>query len=176
MNIFNIKLRDAILVMISTSFALSGCTAAPQKTVTPKEVEHVLADQPTEGFPLADVLSVQVSGDAGAYMLSVEISSPDTGCEQYADWWEVIDEDGYLIYRRILAHSHVGEQPFTRSGGPVPIEAETVVWIRAHMNPGGYGSSVLQGSVQNGFFPAVLSPDFAADLEESPPLPESCAF
>ncbi len=128
------------------------------------------------GDLVADVISVQVSGSEGAYQFSVQVSSPDTGCDQYADWWEVLTEDGELVYRRVLLHSHVGEQPFTRSGGPAAIQAETVVWVRAHMNTGGYGGQALIGSVENGFEPAELSPDYAADLANQPPLPEDCAF
>jgi hypothetical protein len=124
----------------------------------------------------AHVRSVSASGEANAYRFSVEISSPDLGCEQYADWWEVVDEDGELIYRRILAHSHVTEQPFTRSGGPIDIDADQVVWVRAHMNPHGYGGAALMGSVNAGFQPAELPADFASDLDQAPPLPEGCAF
>lgn len=125
---------------------------------------------------LADVISVQVSGGEGAYQFSVEVSSPDTGCDQYADWWEIVTEVGELVYRRVLLHSHVGEQPFTRSGGPVAIDASTQVWVRAHMNTGGYGGMALRGSVQAGFEPADLDPDFAPGLADEPPLPEDCAF
>ena len=80
----------------------------------------------------AYVRSVSASGEANAYRFSVEISSPDLGCEQYADWWEVVDEDGELIYRRVLAHSHVSEQPFTRSGGPIDIDADQVEYGISH--------------------------------------------
>ncbi len=125
---------------------------------------------------LADVISVQVSGSEGAYQFSVQVNSPDTGCEQYADWWEVLTEEGQLVYRRVLLHSHFGEQPFTRSGGPAAIQADTRVWVRAHMNTSGYGGAALRGSVQTGFEPAELSPEFAADLADQPPLPEDCAF
>jgi hypothetical protein len=117
-----------------------------------------------------------VRGDAGAYQFSVGIESPDTGCDQYADWWEVVSEDGALIYRRVLLHSHVGEQPFVRSGGPAAIEADTVVWVRAHMHPGGYGGAAFRGSVQEGFQETELSADFAADLAGEEPLPDGCAF
>jgi len=136
-------------------------------------------DLPSEEIPvssLADVISVQVSGAENNHQLSVEIRSPDTGCEQYADWWEVITEDGELIYRRILTHSHVSEQPFTRSGGPVLISADTVVIVRAHMHPDGYGGAAFRGSVQGGFEEILLDMDFAAELERVDPLPQGCAF
>jgi len=126
--------------------------------------------------PLADVLSVAVSGAANTYQFSVEIRSPDTGCEQYADWWEVITEDGELIYRRILAHSHVSEQPFRRSGGPATIDADTIVIVRAHMHPDGYGGRAFQGSVAAGFEVVQLETGFAAGLEEVGPLPSGCGF
>ena len=124
----------------------------------------------------ADVLSVIAAGEPNAYQFSVEVSSPDTGCDQYADWWEVLSEDGQLLYRRVLLHSHVDDQPFTRSGGPVPIGENTVVYVRAHMNKGGYGGGVLKGSVASGFKVVDVEADFASDVESLPPLPEDCAF
>ncbi len=125
----------------------------------------------------ADVLSVSVSGSPGAYTFAVEIKSPDTGCDQYADWWEVVTPDGLLLYRRILAHSHVDEQPFTRTGGPVTISASDEVLVRAHMAPGGYGGQVLRGAPDGSFAPAPEKQEgFAESLEESSPLPDSCAF
>ncbi len=124
----------------------------------------------------ADVISVQASGAAGAYQFDVGIQSPDRGCRQYADWWEVVSDDGKLLYRRVLLHSHVNEQPFVRSGGPVPIKPDTVVWVRAHMNKAGYGGVVLKGSVQSGFARAQPAPEFAAGLVRQPPLPDDCAF
>lgn len=124
----------------------------------------------------ANVLSVQVTGDPGAYQFAVEIASPDTGCEQYADWWEVISQDGQLLYRRILLHSHVGEQPFTRSGEPVDIAANEVVYVHAHMNTVGYGGAVLKRTVQAGFEPVEVEAGFGSSLERVPPQPEDCAF
>ena len=124
----------------------------------------------------ANVLSVQVSGNPGAYQFAVEVSSPDRGCEQFADWWEVVSEDGQLLYRRILLHSHVDEQPFVRSGGPVEIEADTAVFVRAHMNTTGYGGAVMKGTVQGGFEPVEVQDGFGSELEKIPPQPEDCAF
>jgi hypothetical protein len=124
----------------------------------------------------ADVTAVQVSGSPGRYDFNVTVKSPDTGCQQYADWWEVVSEEGRLLYRRVLFHSHVGEQPFTRSGGPVPIQPDTVVWVRAHMNTSGYGGALLKGSVRGGFTAAVPPAGFAAGLAKQSPLPDGCAF
>ncbi len=124
----------------------------------------------------AAVVSISVSGEPGTYNFSVTVSSPDEGCIQYADWWEIVSQDGELIYRRILLHSHVDEQPFTRSGGPVPIEADTIVLVRAHMQPGGYGGLAMKGSLEQGFEQVELSADFAANLLETLPLPEGCNF
>jgi hypothetical protein len=126
--------------------------------------------------PAANVVSVRASGAENAYQFSVEISSPDEGCDQYADWWEVLNEDGTLLYRRILAHSHVVEQPFTRSGGPVEVAADAVVIVRAHMNVRGYGGTAFKGSVQGGFEGVQLDASFAAEVESMEPLPTGCAF
>lgn len=122
------------------------------------------------------VAKVGHSGQENAYTFEVTIESPDTGCDQYADWWEVIDLDGNLIYRRILAHSHVTEQPFTRTGGTVEISKDDEVYVRMHMNNSGYASQAQKGSVENGFQATELEEDFAKDLEETEPLPDGCAF
>lgn len=124
----------------------------------------------------ANVMAVRVAGNPGAYQFTVTVSSLDKGCKQYADWWEVFTEDGKLIYRRVLLHSHVDEQPFTRSGGPVAIGPDTVVWVRAHMHPGGYGGKAMKGTAKGDFREAPLSADFARGLEKQPPLPTECAF
>ena len=126
----------------------------------------------------ADVVSVNVSGNENSYTFSITTKSPDKGCSQYANWWEVISTDGRLIYRRILAHSHVSEQPFTRSGGPVNIRDDSVVIVRAHMHPSGYGSGeiAMKGSVKTSFSEYEIAEDFAATLEDQDPLPSGCAF
>ena len=124
----------------------------------------------------ADVSGVTASGEPGSYTLSVTVTSPDRGCEQYANWWEVVTGDGHLVYRRILAHSHVDEQPFTRSGGPVAIAAEDEVIVRAHMHPGGYGGTAMRGTVASGFRIDAAGSSIAPELAEADPRPQSCAF
>lgn len=132
--------------------------------------------QATSQGKFADITSVSVSGSANGYTFSVTISSPDTGCDQYADWWEVVSESGELIYRRILLHSHVSEQPFTRSGGTVAILEDQVVWVRAHMNNSGYGGKTMKGSVSKGFKTAELPENLASGLDLLDPLPSGCNF
>ena len=158
-----------------TTSTMTEATAAIEPTAE-EETMPTTPNITSQETPSADIISLDVSGDPGAYRFSVGVRSPDLGCEQFADWWEVIDERGDLIYRRILLHSHTGEQPFVRSGGPVPIAPEDVVLVRAHMHPSGYGGVAFKGSIQTGFQEIELSPDFASELENTPPLPEGCAF
>ncbi len=124
----------------------------------------------------ADVQLVSVSGSPGSYSFSVTVRSPDTGCDRYADWWEVLSSEGQLIYRRVLLHSHAGEQPFTRSGGPVNVGPEETIIVRAHMNDTGYGGVALRGSVLTGFTQTELPPAFAGEVAEQQPKPQGCAF
>ena len=142
--------------------------------------QNGVADEPdpntSSSTVAAEVLAVSATGATGSYSFSVTVKSPDTGCDQYADWWEVLSEEGVLLYRRVLTHSHVDEQPFTRTGGPVPAAADQVVIIRAHMNNTGYGAPAMRGSVESGFTKTTQDEDFAADVARQEPLPTSCAF
>ena len=165
-----------VLCLVVSMLLVWGCVVdQPQvgETEVPEEGEQ---EEQVVDTVVADVVSVEVTGDPNAFRFSVEIASPDTGCDQYADWWEVLTEEGELVYRRILAHSHVDEQPFVRSGGPVAVQADTVVLVRAHMHPGGYGGSAMKGKVQAGFEQVELGSNFAPKVESEPPQPTGCAF
>jgi hypothetical protein len=134
-------------------------------------------EEPSEtNTGLAAVTNVTVSEEDGQFTFSVTIASPDLGCNQYANWWEIIDLDGNLIYRRILGHSHVNEQPFTRSGVATGVMNTTEIYIRAHMNTTGYGNVVFRGSVESGFSSTNLDSVFAENLDEVAPLPGNCVF
>lgn len=137
--------------------------------------------------PYAHVTAVEVSGSAGDYSFAVSIESADIDCSQYADFWEVLSETGELIYRRILEHSHTdangttdADAPgntFTRTGGPVPIAADAVVLVRAHLSTGGYNGRVLRGSAGDGFTDAPdIDASFAPGVEDDDPQPGTCAF
>ena len=174
----NANTQESVTTLAGVSVAREPRAEQPKvSALEGKMLASGKVKQEADSMPLhANVTAVRASGQAGAYEFHVTLRSPDTGCQQYADWWEVVTEDGKLLYRRVLLHSHVNEQPFTRSGGPVPIQATTRVWVRAHMNTGGYGGAALQGSVQTGFAPAVPPADFAVNLATHAPLPAGCDF
>lgn len=120
----------------------------------------------------AKVTGVSTSGPT----FSVTISSPDSGCDRYANWWEVVTPEGELLYRRVLLHSHVNEQPFTRSGGPVTVAGDLPLIVRVHMTPDGYSPNAFSGTIDGGFSEITLAADFALQLAEHNPLPTSCVF
>ena len=165
-----------LLVLIMNKFfifalviMLNGCAIAPtQVTVTSQSVLAMA----TEG----KVLEVEATGQENNYTFAVTISSPDTGCDRYADWWEVVTPEGELLYRRVLLHSHVDEQPFTRTGGTVEINSQQPAIVRMHMSDRGYSPIAQQGTIKDGFSEVELPADFATDLANVEPLPTNCAF
>ncbi len=158
--------------LLSLFLILFFISCSGQDNNTPNDTPEMM-----ETDSKLSVKKVTVSGNENNYQFSVTLSSPDTGCEQYADWWEVIPKDGTtLIYRRVLGHSHVTEQPFTRSGGTVKISTTDIVIIRGHMNNTGYSVNAMKGSVSGGFTSIILDADFASTLSTLEPLPTGCAF
>ena len=153
--------------------ALVFCLACSHDEDPPAAAD---TDDPLAAGIVADVIAVDVTGAAGSYTFAVTVASPDSGCAQYADWWEVVTGSGELVYRRVLLHSHVTEQPFVRTGGPVQVEANTIVWVRAHMNGAGFGGQAMRGTAAAGFVVAKPLADFAAQLATVELLPTSCAF
>jgi len=163
--------RVALLVALPVVVA---CGARPGTTASPTDPSPPAEPAPTDE-PQASVTRVEVSGSPGDYTFAVTIRSDETGCEQYADWWEVVDDEGGLVYRRILGHSHPDEQPFTRSGGPVDVQPDDALLVRAHLNQG-YAGVALRGSVAAGFDEEVAADLEATDLETAPPRPGGCLF
>lgn len=145
---------------------LAGCAGA-DSTQPP-------APTPDGGAPV-EVVAVDVSGSGDSVVFATTLLSEETGCDAYADWWEVVTLDGELIHRRILDHSHPNEQPFTRSGAPFSLDEGTVVVVRGHMNVGGYGTKALQGTM-DALAPVTLDLGWADDLGTKSPLPDGCAF
>ncbi|MDF1875140.1 hypothetical protein JHD48_05285 [Sulfurimonas sp. SAG-AH-194-I05] len=124
----------------------------------------------------ANVTKVVVNGSENKYKFSVTLKSDETGCEQFANWWEILSKDGTLLYRRILVHSHPDTQPFTRSGSRVKIKKTDTVYIRAHMNNVGYSGDIYVGSVQNGFSKLKKKVVFDLNIVHLAPLPSGCLY
>jgi len=161
------------------SIAVTGCGGT--EGGTPDDDQTTAgdddADDDATAAVVADVVSVAVSGEAGAYTFAVGLLSADTGCDQYADWWEVLTPEGGLVFRRILQHSHPDEQPFVRDGSPVPVAADDIVIVRGHMNTTGYGGTAMRGTPSAGFESAPdIGPEFAPGVETEEPLPGDCLY
>lgn len=90
--------------------------------------------------PVIENVTAQRSGET--WRFDVTIRHPDTGWDDYADGWRVLDMDGTELGMRVLHHPHVDEQPFTRSLGGVAIpEGTTQVQIQARDNVGGWSDN-----------------------------------
>ena len=95
-------------------------------------VTPALADPPV----IEDVRSAR---SGGTWRFDVTLSHGDTGWDDYADGWRVLDMQGNELGLRTLYHPHVDEQPFTRSLSGVKIpEDATQVQIEARDNVGGW--------------------------------------
>jgi hypothetical protein len=162
--------RLLLLGVIAGVLTACGATPPPAPTPTPEHAAEAVAQQP------AGITDVFVTGTPGAYTFAVTVDSPDTGCDSYVDWWEVVTLDGELIHRHTLLHSHPDEQPFTRAGGPIAIGEDDEVVVRAHMNSMGFGVSALRMRATGRQTLVELAPEFGAALESQQPQAPDCAF
>ena len=159
------------------SFAFLGCDGPADATRVPADPDPEPETASPVDAPSADIVGVSVAGGPDAWTVSVTVRSDDTGCEQYADWWEIVSLEETLIYRRVLRHSHPGEQPFTRSSEvPIQVDSHAALYVRAHLSPGGYGGAVFGGTMSDGFVETNLGAGFGAGLEEVAPQPEGCLY
>ena len=96
----------------------------------------------------AEVVDVKVTSSQDSFRFDVTLRHDDAGWDHYADGWEVLSPSGDVLDKRVLAHPHVSEQPFTRSlsGVKIPQELSTVS-IRAHDSVHGYNKSVVEVSL-----------------------------
>ncbi len=171
-----IKMRMFLLpIVVLLSLTWAACSSSDENPDSRKP-EPTLLSESTPSMVRANVIGISVSGSSGSYSFQVTVESDETGCGQYADWWEVLSPEGRLIYRRVLLHSHDTEQPFTRSGGPVGIQPEETVIVRAHMNIVGYEGVAYRGSAEGGFEVAELPDRFAENVSKQEPQPLGCAF
>ena len=135
--------------------AVAGCATddeAVDTTVATTTTDGTLGDARAPESGCADVVDVELesTGD-GSYRISATIRSSDTGNEKYADAWEVRAPDGSVLGTRVLAHPHVGEQPFTRSLDGVAIPSGTEqVEIAARDSVEGFCGETMTAALPEG--------------------------
>lgn len=111
--------------MLKPSFLVLALFAAP-----------ALADP-----PVIQNVKMRKSGDSWTF--DVTIRHGDTGWDDYADRWRILDRNGNELGMRNLAHPHVDEQPFTRSLSGVRIpEGETEVAVQVSDSVAGWSSEI----------------------------------
>ncbi len=104
----------------------------------------VLASPAFADAPVVE--DVTINGDR----ISVTLSHPDTGWDDYADGWEVLDADGNSLGLRELLHPHVNEQPFTRSlSGVIIPDRAKAIYVRARSNVDGWSDDLFEVVLDN---------------------------
>lgn len=88
----------------------------------------------------AVIEDVQAEKRADGWHFSVTLSHADTGWDDYADGWRIVDPATWKVLgTRELLHPHVNEQPFTRSLSGVQIPEDVdVVLIEERTSPTGW--------------------------------------
>ncbi len=91
-----------------------------------------------------DVVFVEIrQDDAETWKFTVTVRHEDRDPDHWADWWRVRTLDGRELGRRVLLHSHVDEQPFTRDERiRIPRGVHTVV-VEAHDKVHGLGGAAV---------------------------------
>ena len=94
----------------------------------------------------ADVIELKVRHNGNNnFQVITTVKHGDTGWDHYANGWEILDEQGKVIGKRVLYHPHVKEQPFTRSHTldiPASVKTITVRAIDSVHGKGGRAVSI----------------------------------
>lgn len=89
----------------------------------------------------AQVKNVQaMQSKDGSWCFDTQVRHNDQSWEHYADAWQVTDLEGNVLGKRVLAHPHDNEQPFTRRLCNIKIkEALQKVIVSSKCNVHGFG-------------------------------------
>lgn len=92
----------------------------------------------------ADVIAVEATQESvEEWRFAVTVRHADQDPDHWADWWRVRTPDGKELGRRVLLHSHVDEQPFTRDERiRIPAGLRVVV-VEAHDKVHGLGGETV---------------------------------
>jgi hypothetical protein len=132
---------------------------------------------------------------AGSYQVTVILQSPEQDCDDYADWWEVLSEDGSLLGRHLLEEPQGFEKPFESQAVVSVEDPNQVLIIRAHFSSdmdetfanydnelilvdeipsSKYPNQAMKGSIETGFKSVRIPRRFAAKVERQDPQPGPC--
>ena len=91
--------------------------------------------------PVVQNVTMSKSGDRWSF--DVTVKHGDTGWDDYADAWRILDGNGKELGIRNLAHPHVDEQPFTRSLSGVVIPGDVPeIGIQTRDNVNGWSPDI----------------------------------
>ena len=76
--------------LIFSASILSACNSAETPVASATDTGATSSPVGSPAGSAAAVTAVTATGAPGTYTFSVTVESPDTGCAQYADWWEVL--------------------------------------------------------------------------------------
>ncbi|CEL99265.1 unnamed protein product [Vitrella brassicaformis CCMP3155] len=129
-----------------------------------------------KGPPHADILDLGIkNGTSGGYVLKVRYTSTDKDCTQYMNWYELLDEEGRLLFKRHMTHPHTKFPIWRETLLPVDgVYDDTTVIVRGHMYPNGYSGKAIKGSIKDGFQPIDLPSDYAREAETGGPEAPEC--
>ncbi|MDB9311664.1 hypothetical protein PN462_01020 [Spirulina sp. CS-785/01] len=68
-------------LLLTTSSLLISCSSPSPISQSPDSPSPTRQNQPT-----AKITQIETTGNPENYTFQVTVQSPDTGCEQYADW------------------------------------------------------------------------------------------
>ena len=97
----------------------------------------------------ADVIAVEARYNGGnSFQIITTVKHSDTGWDHYANGWEIVDENGQVLGKRVLYHPHENEQPFTRSHTlDIPATVNTIT-VRALDSVHGSGGKTVSVKLQ----------------------------
>ena len=56
------------------------------------------------------IVFADLSKRVGSWNVAVTLKHADSGWDHYANGWQIVDENGKVLGKRVLAHPHVHEQ------------------------------------------------------------------
>jgi hypothetical protein len=97
----------------------------------------------------ADVVAMKVRHNGGnSFQIVTTVKHGDTGWNHYTNGWEVLDDQGNVLGKRVLHHPHVNEQPFSRSLTLDLLPSVESITVRALDSVHGTGGKTLRFQLQ----------------------------